>query len=223
MRESESLTQLHPESNEFFRPLRIGVDIDSTIFNINPWLRKIIKKGLHFDIFQVQKFTYNLERWPEILARPNGEKFIKLLFAHPYIYENAKPLPGAIETLNLWRSQGHEMWFPTARPQHLLKKTTLNSFSLHGLGWATDRIIFADSFASNRSDFKKRVVQEFGLQVLIDDHAETLKNVCSVSLESKIGLRWPWNKDEDVGDALLVDNWEQIAEIVSKIANNPLD
>lgn len=198
--------------------LRIGIDIDSIILTIEDWIFRLVKRGLKVNTKELKKFGYFIERSPLITSLPNGERFIKQLYESNFIYENAKPIPGALETLTKWKKYGHKIWFITARPKDKLKPVTNLWFDNHNLSWAKRKIIFMESFSVDRSLFKKTVAEKHKLQVLIDDHAETLKNVNAPSIIKKIGLKYSWNENEDIGNnSILVDNWKEIDQIVEKL------
>jgi hypothetical protein len=205
-----------PEQKEISKLLKIGVDIDGTILKIDTWIFRIIKRYLGVDLRKVP-VSYHLEKLPEIVAIPNGPAFVRKMFECTFIYEKAIPIAGALETLEKWKTFGHQIWFVTARPKNL-KEVTEKWFADHNLAWATENIIFMDDFSVDRAKYKNEIAGRLGFDVLIDDHPETLRIASSSTLIAKIGLRCPANQNEDVGEnSVLVESWKEIDKIVGKI------
>jgi len=204
------------EQKEIPKILRIGVDIDGTILEIDTWIYRTIKRGLKVDLRKIP-LAYHIENLPEITVIPNGRHFVEKIFEETYIYEKARPIASAIETIQKWKNKGHQLWFITARPK-TLREITSDWFNQHGLSWAIEQIIYMDDFSIDRALYKNEVAKRLGLEVLIDDHAETLKTADAITLRIKIGLKYPWNQNEDIGqNSILVASWEEIDRIVSGI------
>lgn len=203
------------ESQEIPGVLRIGVDLDANVNNLDIWVCRLVKRGLGVDvksILEQRPVSFWLDDWPEIRALPNGPAFIKELFSKSFIYNNAIPIEGAVEKLNHWRKQGHQIWFITARSEKTHGRETLDWFEKHGLAWGQDKILFSDG---DRVEFKSRQSQNLDLHLLIEDHAPTVRNTDSASMMVKIVLKYPWNMAEEIGSqAIYVDNWQEIDKIV---------
>lgn len=201
------------ELKEIPGQLRIGVDVDGIIADIHSPVRERILKELGFDIWSKQDsigFTFDL--WPEIQAISNGPQRVRNFFADPSLYENLRPVAGAISSLTILKQQEHQLWFITARAPHL-KPVTLRWFAKNQLGWAISeqRLIFSDRASDKRADFKLQCCQQLGLNVFIDDHAPTIKVVSSPNMIQKILLPHRWNQAEDVGkQAVFCQNWQEI-------------
>lgn len=152
--------------------LRIGVDLDANVDDIDTWTCRLVKRGLGVDIKSVleqRPVNFWLDEWPEIKAIPHGPAFVNQLFSRTFIYENAIPIKGAIETINSWRKQEHEIWFITARSKDSLGQVTLDWLEKHELGWAKDKILFSEG---ERVDFKAQQAEMLDLHVFIEDHAK---------------------------------------------------
>lgn len=208
------------EHKEILNPLTIGVDVDDTILDYALIYFRSIKLGLGIDLLaRYREFTIEAKKLPEITLIPEGPAFLDKIVQRFSLYAFAKPIPGAVETLNRWKSLGYKIWFITARQPHL-KEVTYNWFEKYGLAWAVPKTKFMPSGDYNsHSDYKNRVVQQLGLHVLIDDRAETLKKVICPTLKAKLGLKKPWNVAfSNNGEFTLVDSWREIDQIVEGIA-----
>lgn len=205
------------------RTLRIGIDIDGIISGTEVWIRRLIRRGLKLGNLRDEDFTnYWLDQLPQVQSRPNGRAFIWQLHSKPFIYQASAPKPGAIETVNRWRAQGHEIWFITGRPLEVVGPTLL-WFEQYNLGWAKEKIFFSTTpDATERPSFKKSIAQRLNLHVFIEDHAETVRGVSSRAMVAKLVLECPWNINEDIGEqAQFVKNWDQIDAIVQELSRRP--
>lgn len=212
-----------PKENKETPPgvLRIGVDLDANIDEIDTWVYRLVKRGLGVDIKKKLKdegsTNFWLHQWEEIRRIPHGPNFVKELFKRPFIYEYARPIPGAIETLNKWKEQGHEIWFITARTKDELYQVTLEWLEKNNLGWAKNRLLMPPSSEKDRVKFKKNEAQRFGLHFFIEDHAETVKTVTPSSLIRNLVLKYSWNIAEDIGlQSAYVENWQEIDRIIQE-------
>lgn len=200
------------------RILKIGVDMDANVDEIDTWVCRLVKRGLGIDIREKLKkgpTNFWLDQWPEIKAHPRGPAFVRELFRRTFIYETARPVPGAVETLNKWRKQGHEIWFITARTKEVLGQVTLEWLEKNNLGWAKERLLMRQTSAEDRIEFKARQTQRLDLHFFIEDHAETVRMISSDSMINKLVLKYSWNIAEDIGDkSKFVKNWQEIDGIV---------
>ncbi|MFZ5366282.1 MAG: 5' nucleotidase, NT5C type [Patescibacteria group bacterium] len=199
--------------------LRIGVDIDANVDNLYLWFCRLARRRFKINLGFEDLSIFWLDRIPKMKTFPNAPVFVEEVFAREFVYQNAKPIPGAIKTLNKWRNQGHEIWLVTARPQEALAPVTYDWLRKNGSPWATERVIFRDSWGKNRARFKADVAKKLDLHVFIEDHAETVKMIKSPSLIVNVVLEYPWNINEDIGNkSIFAKNWKQIDEIVQAIS-----
>lgn len=217
---------VHPEvfvENEETLPgiLRIGVDLDANVGEIDTWVCRLVKRRLGIDIKQKLESegstNFWLHQWKEIQNHPHGPNFVKELFRRPFIYEHARPIPGAIETLNKWKEQGHQIWFITARTEDELYQVTSEWLKKNDLDWAESRLLMPHSLEKDRVRFKKREAQRLDLHFFIEDHAETVKTVNPPSLIRNLVLKYSWNIGEDIGSqSFYVKNWQEIDRIIQE-------
>jgi uncharacterized HAD superfamily protein len=202
--------------------LRIGVDLDACVVDLTYWISRLFKRRLGINIKKILgkgPVDFWLHEWPEV-KKAKGENFIKAVFQKPFIYEYAKPVPGAIKVLNKWRKQGHQIWIITARPEEMAKEITFRWLKKNKLGWTTKKILFTGHSRKRRAGFKSRVARELDLHAFIEDHAETVRAIDSPSLIVKLVLKYPWNMAEKIGrKARFVEDWQEIDRIVQEISS----
>lgn len=205
-----------PKETEIPGRLRIGIDIDGNVDEIDTWTARLIKRGLGIKInLREGVINFWLDQLPEIQEIPGGPAFVNKIFEKPFIYETARPIPGAIETLNRWHKEGHQIWFITARPKKTLGQITSDWLEQNSLGWAKDQVLFRQSWDEDRTQFKADKAKRLNLHVLIEDYADTVRMSCSPSMMVKLVLRYPWNIAEEIGpQTVRVDSWQEIDEIV---------
>lgn len=202
--------------------LRIGVDLDGCVVDLAYWTSRLIKRRLGLDFKLITKkgpVNFWLHEWPEI-KRVKGENFIRDIFKKTFVYEYAKPIPGAIKVLNKWRKQDHQIWIITARPEEMAKETTLRWLRKNRLGWATKKILFTGYSQKERASLKSQIAHKLDLHVFIEDHAETVRVIDSPSMIIKLVLKYPWNVAEDIGEkAEFVKDWQEIDKIVQELSS----
>ena len=202
--------------------LRIGVDLDACIVDLVYWASRLIKRGLKVDLKKILKkgpVDFWLHHWPEV-KKIKGENFILAMFEKPFIYQYAKPIPGAVKVLNKWKRQGHQIWLITARPKKTVGKITLQWLGKNNLDWAKKRILFTGYSYKDRANFKSEASRKLNLHVFIEDHAEAVRAIDSPSMIVKLVLKYPWNMAEDIGKkAKFVKDWQEIDKIIQKLSS----
>lgn len=202
--------------------LRLGVDLDACVVDLSYWASRLIKRRLGLDFKAITKkgpVNFWLHEWPEI-KKVKGENFIKDMFKKPFVYEYAKPIPGAVRVLNKWKKQNHQIWIITARPKEMAKETTFRWLRKNRLGWTTKKVLFTGHSPKERANFKSQVAHKLDLHIFIEDHAETVRAIDSPSMIIKLVLRYPWNMAEEIGKkAKFVKNWQEIDKIVQELSS----
>lgn len=209
-----------PESREIPKILRIGVDLDDTVVEYGNVYFRAIKAGLKVYIPKLySSFSGKVRELPEIASFPCGTSFLAELVARKYFYKIAKPIPNAIETLNKWRDQGHEIWFVTARWPNL-SDVTFELMEKYGIGWAIERTFFKQNPNESSGEYKNRICQQLAFDVVLEDMVDVLMAINAPSVRLKIGLRRLWNTEnykEGKDGYLLVPDWLQMAQEVEKL------
>jgi len=203
--------------------LRIGVDLDACVVDLDLWVSRLIKRRLKVDLKEVMKkgpVSFWLQEWPEI-QKKSGENFVKEIFQNPFIYKNAKPIPEAVRVLKKWKKQGHQIWVITARPKVAIGEITFEWLKDNDLGWIKEKVLFSGFSPTGRASFKSRVAKKLDLHVFIEDHAETVRAIDSSSMIVKLVLKYPWNMAEEIGDkGKFVEDWQEIDKIVQSVSHN---
>lgn len=211
---------IFPELKEIPGILRIGVDIDGVVADIRKPVAGLILEKYGIDVLAIWNqgpTNYQLQEWPEIKSIPGAPEFVRELIDGVQIYQQALPIPGAIETLNLWKTQGYEIWFISARSKTRHEVATKKWFSENNLGWAINRILLYDSFNGEKNYFKTQASARFSPHIFIEDHAETVRGISSPSMMAKLVIKYSWNMAEDIGSqSVLVKDWSEINAVVQE-------
>lgn len=200
---------------------KIGFDLDGVVVNIYPLVYEGIKSVLGVDLesfFKLDKGrSYWVDTWPEIKAISGGPEFVHWIYTSPYIFRNAPAIDGAIETLNRLQAQGHEIYFATSRPKVIASSPTKDWFRAHDLTWACERVFFADQI-KNGGSHKAKIASTYGLEVFVDDSAETIANFGAELALKLVPIR-DWNRDMNIGlGAEFVVTWQDIENRINNLA-----
>lgn len=200
--------------------MKIGVDLDGIVANIDPPLRRAIIDKLNIDLWaDGGPTTFWIQKEPRVLSIPGGEEFVNNLFFSPFIYANALQVPSSVSNLNILRDQGHEIWIITARPG-IVSEATINWLKTNDLEWAVEKLIICDPTIANRSTTKLDTCKKLKIDLLLDDHASTIKTICKAMEIPGILIKYPWNINEDAGDrAIYCQNWDDILKTIDSFAN----
>lgn len=204
-----------PERKEIPRILRIGVDLDDTVTDYGFLYFRAIAIGIGVNIPALYpSFSNRVEELPKIAEVKNSKQFLENLVKREFFYRRAKPIAGAVETLNRWHKEGHLIWFITARDLALARVTFWWQAN-YGLGWAVERTFLKENPKMSGAEYKNEVCRDLKLDVFIDDMPRYLN---AVNAPLKLGLKKPWNtagyKKRKTG-YFLFNNWHQIAEKVN--------
>lgn len=201
------------------KKLKISIDLDGIVVDFHSSLRKELIKAIGYDCNFYSKpspVSYYINEWPEIKAISNGPEEVIRLSSLPLVYQKAKPVKDAIKSLNMLRDLGHELWFITARPKNLTQ-TTQDWLKKYGLSWGIESLIICDALFTDHAKAKSIACQKIKADILIDDHAETIRNIVCPTIKLKILLSYPWNIGKDVGpNAIFCKNWEEILQRIEK-------
>lgn len=199
---------------------RIGCDLDGVVVDSHKLTSRGIKLATGVDVAHLfalgLRTDYWVDNWPEIVAIPGGQEFVRKIFASKYMFRNSPAIEGAVEALNRLFLQGHEIYFATARPMAIAEEPTREWFRTHDLAWACERVYFADQIR-NGGSHKEKIVTSLGLEVFIDDSAETMSGF-KVDLALKLVPIRDWNRDKNIGlGSQFVANWEEIENKINSL------
>jgi len=146
--------------------LNIGIDLDGVVANISSEVRKMVLEGLGIDA----SLAGNRKN-------SRGPQFVLGMWDNPALYEAAEQIPGAVDTINEWRTHGFQIWFITARTKNSVGEATLNWLERNGLGWAKKekRVLFPQPSDKDKVLFKSRAVKKLALHIVIEDYANILR------------------------------------------------
>jgi 5'(3')-deoxyribonucleotidase len=177
------------------RPIRVGIDFDSTIAQIaQPWL----------DLFNARKgTTLTLMDWKDwdlsFLAVDDRPLFFSLLT--PELYETVEPYPHAAEVIQRWASRPDlELVCVTSNPSKDSER-----FTAAKVKWLKRYI---PSLAG--SVIAARAKSGLGLDVLIDDAPHHHADGDYVS----VLVRRPWN--ENANCDLAFENWTDADDVLGR-------
>ena len=183
----------------------IGVDFDNILFPTTQVVLDMYNKQHHESLTLNDITTYSFY---ECLDSSVADKIIEL-FVNKKVYDNLKPLKGAVETLKKLANQGHEIYILTATDTRnlIFKEELLKKFF---------PFIPKDNLVRI---YKKQL---FYVDVLIEDNLEQLKN----SICDRVLLDYPYNQDTSADYAFDIHrctSWAQIMNVVDKIIKKESD
>lgn len=214
------------QANEFIRqPIKrkIGCDLDGVVVDSHKLTSRGVRLATGVDVaryFELGIRTdYWVDNWPEIVAIPGGQEFVRKIFASTYVFRYSPAIKGSVEALNRLRLQGHEIYFATARPMVVAEEPTKEWFRTHGLSWACDRVYFADQ-VRNGGSYKDKIATPLSLEVFIDDSAETMSGF-KADLALKLVPTRDWNRGKNIGvGSQFVADWEEIESKINSLTKN---
>lgn len=208
------------ETKEIPGILRIGVDLDGIVCDVESIIREQILNNLGFDIRSVSgPVPYWIPDWPQIKVIPGGPEYVNKIFNDSYVIENVSPIDGAISALNRFHLEGHKIWFVTARHSDL-RELTLAWLEKNGLPWASsERVIFRDG-DENSAEFKRQTSVRFRFNIFLDDCAQYIRPLDNPELWLKLLLKYQWNMGEEIGTgAKICQDWEEISQIIDNLSS----
>ncbi len=175
----------------------IAIDIDNTLFTCNSIVYKVLNKIQKVGKPDAKDLTYHTVSHEGKIS----ESFLRLLF--PMLNaKKFKALDGALETLEHWRNQGHEIVLLTNRPAKIkaMKNATLALLKYHNVTY--DKLVMG---CKNKHLFCK----QFGIPLLVDDNEQNCNNAISKGITAiRIGNE---NKGNDPqGIYFNVDSWKNV-------------
>lgn len=218
---AESLCLREPDEIPGF--LRIGVDLDGVLANIEGNAARLIKNKLGVDIEAVRvregKTNYWWQDWPQIKAIPGGPEFVVGLFANPETYRNVQQMPDSVAALNSWHHQGHQIWIVTARPPtDSVSQATKEWLVGNNLDWVvnSENLLFVPQ-NYDRNEFKPRIARQLSLHVFLEDLPDTLRRMSARSMMVKILFDASYNTGEEIGSqSVRANDWCQIDKIIQE-------
>lgn len=177
--------------------MKIAVDIDNTLFTCKSVIYKVLNKTQKVGKPNAKKLVFKIVE----PGTNNNKSLLRLLFPmfNPSKYYAFKD---ALETLEKWRDQGHEVILLTNRPSKIatMKKATLDLLDYFDVKY--DKLVMG---CKNKHLFCK----EYGISMLIDDNKQ---NCINAGRKGIIALHFdPNNKSKLTKNSILyVNSWKNI-------------
>lgn len=200
------------------RKLRIGFDIDDTMINAVDTVT-----GLNNKLYGTQ---LGREDWfnniPEVLARwqlKDGYEVthrVHELMAHEEYLGSVVEVKGASDVLRYLRSEGHELFAVTSRPERI-RAETLKELELCFPGIFVDESLYMiDAFSGDpttASVTKYAVAKQLELEYFVDDlpvHANALAEggVKTILFSDE----YIWNQNGVRDDVIRIKSWKEVGD-----------
>jgi phosphoglycolate phosphatase-like HAD superfamily hydrolase len=182
-------------------PVRIAVDIDSTLHQYWDQLAAVAKQRFGVDLPYEQQVT-----WEVTLLRPEQLRAcVAETHRAPHVL-GAEPYPGAIEAIRAWHEAGHFIQVTSHRTGEAHAATAR---WLERIGLPYDELYCSyDKIA--------RCV-EIGIDVLIDDSPENLLAAAEAGITPATILH-PWNRDLcEEEDIVCAPDWPTLAQRLAPV------
>lgn len=155
--------------------MRIGIDIDGVLTDIEQWQ---LDYGSKFVFEKYHKGIINSEGY-DIQEIFNVDEKVEDEFWKKYLYEYAKNEPArkfASEVINKWKDEGKEIYIITAR--YLTNRDTAERQKMREIvkNWLKENKIYYDKIIFSPED-KIEICQKNSIDVMIEDKAENINNI----------------------------------------------
>ena len=192
--------------------MRIGIDIDDTAFiTVDSMIKYADKfdqeelsgKGIcgNLGLIRNRYYLSALYGWDE----ETKMRFFKKYYRN--VLEESKPMPGAIETIQKLKRDGHEIYFITARLNIIedVRKITVQAFQKYDIPY--------DQLIINASD-KKIHCLENHIDVFIEDSFETCQELSQEGIKTYL-MTTKMNQNIEDAKVERVYNWEEVYQKIS--------
>jgi len=181
--------------------VRIAIDIDSTLHHHWPLVAAAARRRFGVELPYDEQFP-----WAD---RPLSDEQLRACIEDTHSDEaiaGARPYPDAVETVNGWYDQGHEIHVTSHRAERSVAATRrwLGDIGLrHHELWCGD-----DKVAHCRRT---------GIGLLIDDSPGNLLRAVDAGILAAT-LRHPWNEDvRDAASVITAADWRELARLLEPV------
>lgn len=187
------------------RRLKLGVDIDGTIKDTHTAAINVFNREFQKELCPEEVTEYYLDR-PYGLSKEEGMKAWEKLESE--IYEIGVPLKNASKVLSNLASQGHEIYYITARPdKENIRRITKNWLLRHGFPLQEDRLLMG-------IEQKEKVAIKLGIDLFFEDAPNHLEGLVRDKVHVIVS-DCVYNRDYMPELPRLTD-WNQVYEIVEQ-------
>lgn len=183
--------------------LRIGLDIDGVVADSFPIFTAELNKHFGKNITHID--NYDIKEVYEA-ADDDLEAFFETNME--YLFTKPKPMEGALETIESWLKDGHEIIFITARKCGAEEQVTLKWFDTNSI--PRDKAIFMGGLS------KTFAVKEHCIDVFVDDFMTNALEVASIGVPVLL-LDAPYNQGKLPKGVTRCYNWDEIRCYVDKL------
>lgn len=191
------------------KQLRIGIDIDNVIADSYPvYLHRYNQKfGTKIRWEEVTDFYFSTR---ETDAK-DSQEFIYTLINSEVFQMELPPYRDAAAVINGWSKNGYQIHYVTARPQST-QKVTETWLKKHGF-WVNGATLdmYDERIHVNDTDYKKGVVAEKKIELMIEDALEIAEALPIPVLL----LDRPWNRGGLPSHVTRVKDWDEIDKLIN--------
>ncbi|MEA2288164.1 MAG: uncharacterized protein QOD55_161 [Solirubrobacteraceae bacterium] len=182
-------------------PMRIAIDIDSTLHDYWPLLSGAAKRRFGIELPYEQQFTWDVsllrkEQLRACVADTHSDDAITA----------GEPYPHAVATVNGWHEAGHFIHITSHRAEHC---HTATARWLQEIGLRHDELYCSHD--------KVARCQEIGIDVLVDDSPVNILGALDAGIIPATILH-PWNEDvcEDE-DVICAADWPELERMLAPL------
>lgn len=159
------------------KEMKLGIDIDGTIKHTHRAAIKVYNEEFKMNLTEDEVETFYLDE-PYGLTSEEGKKVWRRLESK--IYEIGVPLDHAPQALQQLVSEGHEVYFITARPgMEKIKKVTIDWLKKHGFPYNGNNLYM-------NSMQKGKVASKIGIDLFFEDDPEHINNLVAEGIPTVI-------------------------------------
>jgi uncharacterized HAD superfamily protein len=182
-------------------PVRIAIDIDSTLHHHWPLVAAAAKRRFGVDL----PYEQQLPSAARALSDEQLRECIEDTHSDAAI-AGARPYAHAVETVNGWYDAGHRIHITSHRAERSLGATRrwLDDIGLrhHELYCGSDKVTHC---------------REIGIDLLVDDSPQNLLRALDAGIRAAT-LRHPWNEDVcKVPEVICAADWLELARVVEPV------
>jgi len=175
--------------------VRLAIDIDSTLHPYWDQLAAIARRRFGVELPYDTQYTWGIDR-----LRPEQ---LKVCVEETHRAEHvlaAEPYPGAVETIQAWRDQGHFI--------HITSHRTTDAHA-HTAEWLAEIGLPYDELYCSYDKIARCI--ELNIDVLIDDSPVNLARAVEAGITAAT-LEHPWNRDIcEEEDVISAPDWPALA------------
>ena len=169
--------------------MRLLIDMDAVTVDIMPYWLDLYNEEFNDTLRPWQITDFDLSRFAA-----HGKAIYQYLH-RPGFFRRPEPIPGALETIDKLKLDGHEIVF----------LTTCQAGHTDKIGWLQDRFDWV-SYKDVVFSFQKHLVQG---DVLLDDAPHNLNHPTAIN----VCFSQPWNANF-TGDGFRVDTWSDFYDLI---------